>query len=66
MKTLSFSLTKDISMALWKVSPSFIIPKGIFSYMKVPQGVVKVVFYSSSRCTIIWLYQEKPSRIVIF
>ena len=38
------SPTKAISMALWKVAPAFISPKGIFEYMKVPQGVVKVVF----------------------
>jgi hypothetical protein len=45
---MSFSPTKDISIAHWKVSPAFIKPKGILSYMKLPHGVVKVVFSLSS------------------
>ena len=45
------SSEKAMSMALCKVAPTFIRPKGIFTYMKVPQGVVKVVCSWSSGCT---------------
>jgi hypothetical protein len=36
--------TKAMSISLWKVAPAFIKPKGVFTYMKVPHGVVKAVF----------------------
>ena len=37
------SLKKAISIALLNATPAFINPKGIFKYMKVPQGVVNTV-----------------------
>jgi len=37
------SSEKAMSIALWKVAPAFINPKGILTYMKVPQGVIKEV-----------------------
>jgi hypothetical protein len=48
--TTNFSLSpmKAMSMAHWKVAPAFINPKGILSYMNVPQGVVKDLFSLSS------------------
>ena len=52
---------KAISIDLWNVAPAFISPKGIFKYMKVPQGVVNVVLSWSLGWTRIWLYVENPS-----
>ena len=37
------SSEKAISIALWNVALTLIKPKGIFTYMKEPQGAVKVV-----------------------
>jgi hypothetical protein len=45
-KFFPFSM-KAMSMG-WKVAPAFINPKGILTYMNVPQGVVKVVLSLSS------------------
>ena len=45
------SLAKAISIAILNVAPTFINPKGIFKYMKVPQGVVKTVLAWSSGWT---------------
>jgi hypothetical protein len=44
---LSLSPMKVVPMDRWKVSPMFINQKGILSYMNVPQGVVKAVFFIS-------------------
>ena len=45
-----------------KSGPSIHQSKWHFAYMKVPQGVVKVVFPWSSGCIGTQLYLEKPSR----
>ena len=54
-------LRKSISMALWKVYPTLISPKGILLYAKVPNLVLNVVFNLSSSATNTWLQPEKPS-----
>lgn len=61
-KKTSFSFENMISITCWKISPIFFNPKGILAYIKVTQGVVKVVFSWSSRWSKIWLYPEYPSN----
>ena len=56
------SLAKAMCIAHWKVAPVFFNPKGIFTYMNVPQGVVKVVLAWSLGWTKIWLLLENPSN----
>ena len=46
---------KVISIALWKIAPVLIIPKGIIVYAKVPHLVLKVVFSLSCSATNNWL-----------